>query len=178
MTRRFEVSSLQALPIVAIYEGKVLGNVKEPVFDPDSHSLVGLTLSGKNGDGERFVDRARVLRLGPHAVTVLYAADVGRMNDHERAREIVESRVRVRGAPVMTDAGEPIGKVDKVWLDDTGSVLQYRASNGGWGLFGTHEIAPESVVVIGEDVVIVSTEAISGHRNGDASPPPRHPDAA
>ena len=173
MSRRFEVSSLHALPIVAIYEGKVLGNVKDPIFDPDSHTLIGLTFGGKNGDGERFVDRAHVLRLGPHAVTVLYAPDAGRVNDNDRAREIVESRVRVRGAPVLTDTGEPIGKVDKVWIDETGSVVQYRASNGGWGFLGSHEIAPEEVVVIGEDVVIVSSEAIAGHRNGDELPPRR-----
>lgn len=168
--RSFESATLQALPVVAVNQGRILGKVKDVVFDPATHTMIGLMLSGRNGRGENFIDAARVRRLGPYAVIVATEQDVMSIDEHARASEIVASGVRVRGADVMTDAGRPIGKIDKVWLRDDGTVLRYRASVGGWGLGRSHELEPKDIVVIGEDVVIVSSEAVDGVRPSAQGP--------
>jgi len=168
--RGFEVSSLHGLPVVAIAEGRILGKAREAVFDPHEHTLIGLTVSGRNGKGDGFVDCNRIRRLGPYAIVVSSAADVGSIDEHERAREVMSSGIRVRGADVLTDEGKPVGKLDRIWLRDDGRVTRYRASLGGFGLGRSHEIAPEDVVVIGEDVVIVAADAVDGTR-----PAAQHP---
>ena len=174
--RGFEASTLHALPVVAINEGRILGKVKDAVFDPASHSLIGLTVNGRNGRGEAFVDCTRIRRLGPYAIIVGSEADIGNVDGHERASEIVSSGIRIRGADVMTDAGRPIGKIDRVWIRHDGTVTRYRASVGGFGFGRSHDLTPDDVVVIGEDVVIVSSEAIDGPQQPtDAM---RHPDEA
>lgn len=160
-TRPHEIESRKVLnlPVVAIGEGKVLGRVHDLVFDPRSQSLLGVLISGQYGRDGAFVDCGRIRRLGPFAVVVMEEADLQRSDDHPRARDVLGSGIRVRGAQVMTDAGEPAGKIDRIWMTPEGKVLRYRASDGR--LFGGgRELKPSDVQVIGEDAIIVAASAI------------------
>lgn len=159
----FESGTLQSLPVVAVNEGRVLGRVKDLVFDPDAHTMIGLTFSGRNGGGD-FIDADRIRCLGPHAIIIATGRDVSAIDEHARASEVVVSGIRVRGADVMTDTGRPLGKIDKVWMREDGSVLRYQASMGGWGFGRSQKIDPKDIVVIGEDVAIVSSDAVDGPR--------------
>jgi len=159
----FESGTLQSLPVVAVNEGRILGRVKDLVFDPAAHTMIGLTFSGGNGRGD-FIDADRIGCLGPHAIIVATGRDVTAIDDHARASEVVASGIRVRGADVITDTGRPLGKLDKVWMREDGSVLRYQASMGGWGFGRSQKIDPEDIVVIGEDVAIVSSDAVDGPR--------------
>jgi uncharacterized protein YrrD len=157
-----ESKKLLNLPVVAIGEGKVLGRVHDLVFDPRAQSLLGVQISGKHGRDGAFVDCGRIRRLGPFAVTVMEESDLQRIDDHARAHDILTSGVRVRGAQVMTDAGEPAGRIDRVWMAPDGMVLRYRSSDGGFAFARGHEITPADVQVIGEDAIIIAAEAIHG----------------
>jgi len=160
----FESGTLHSLPVVAVSEGRILGRVKDLVFDPAAHTMIGLTFSGGNGRGENFIDADRIRCLGPHAIIIATGRDVSDIDEHARASEVVASGIRVRGADVMTDTGRPLGKIDKVWMREDGCVLRYQASMGGWGFGRSQKIEPEDVVVIGEDVAIVSSDAVDGPR--------------
>ena len=157
--RTFESTTLDSLPVVAVDEGRVLGRVRDLVFDPAAHMLLGAIVARSGGHPDAFLDISYVRQLGPFAVTIFRSDELQPLNAAPRAFEVVQSGVRVRGAPVMTEIGEPIGRLDKVWLDSSGRVVKYRASTGGLGLGRRREILPTDVVVIGEDVIIVKTLA-------------------
>jgi sporulation protein YlmC with PRC-barrel domain len=166
--RTFESSTLRGLPILAIGEGRILGKVKEEVYDPKTHTLLGVIVSPANGGSESFLDRLRVRRLGPFAVTVVNSDDLQELREHERAQEVVVSNIRLRGAPVITDIGEQIGRIDQIWIDDSGAVLKYRSSNGGFGFGQRHDIAPKDISVVGEDAVIVPPSVFDRGAGEDA----------
>jgi uncharacterized protein YrrD len=180
--RPHEIESRKVLnlPVVAIGEGKVLGRVDDLVFDPRQQSLLGVLVAGKHGRDGAFVDCGRIRRLGPFAVVVMEEADLQRSDHHDRARDVLASGIRVRGAQVMTDAGEPAGRIDRVWMSPEGRILRYRASDGGFAFARGHEIAPADVQVIGEDAIIVSASAIhpnaSSAADEDAKEPQNHTD--
>ena len=163
--QEIESRKLIHLPVVAIAEGKVLGRVDELIFDPKQQSLLGVRISGNHGRDGAFVDCGRIRRLGPFAVVVMEEADLQRSDDHDRARDVLASGIRVRGAQVMTDAGEPAGRIDRVWMSPEGRVLRYRASDGAFAFARGHEIMPADVQVIGEDAMIIAASVV-------------HPDAA
>ena len=168
MDRPHEIESRKILnlPVVAIGEGKVLGRVDDLVFDPKQQSLLGVQIAGKYARHGAFVECGRIRRLGPFAVVVMEEADLQRSDDHDRARDVLASGIRVRGAQVMTDAGEPAGRIDRVWMSPEGRIVRYRASDGGFAFARGHEIAPSDVQVIGEDAMIVAASAV--HPNGAA----------
>lgn len=163
--RVFDSATLHSLPVLAISEGRVLGKVKDEIFDPQRHVLVGLTVDG--ADGERFVDLERVQRLGPFAVTVRRSSDLQDLSDHERALAIVDSGIKLRGEPVLTDVGEPMGRLDKIWIDDRGDVIKYRCSLGSIGLRRSREITPDQVMVVGQDAMIVSADVFTRRSQHD-----------
>jgi uncharacterized protein YrrD len=166
---RHEIESRKVLnlPVIAIGEGKVLGRVDDLIFDPKQQSLLGVQVAGKYARNGAFVECGRIRRLGPFAIVVMEEADLQRSDDHDRARDVLASGIRVRGAQVMTDAGEPAGRIDRVWMSPEGRILRYRASDGGFAFARGHEITPSDVQVIGEDAIIVSASAI--HPNAPAA---------
>jgi hypothetical protein len=85
---------------------------------------VGITLSRRDGP-EDFLDARRVRHLGPFAVTISATADLQTVESHDRARAVSAAGVRFRGAPVLTDDGETIGRLAQIWLAADGAVVEY-----------------------------------------------------
>ena len=156
-THTFEAATLHSLPVIAVTEGRILGRVKETIFDPEDHALIGVTVSRRDGKPEDFLDVRQARCLGPFAVTTSATANLQKLESHARAHEVVASGVHVRDAPVLTDAGEPIGKIAQIWIRDDGGVAAYVAASGSF-LFGRkRRLSPHDVIVIGEDAMIVQT---------------------
>jgi uncharacterized protein YrrD len=64
------------------------------------------------------------------------------------------------GMNVMTESGESVGKIDKVTLNEDGTVASYHSSSG---LFGSkHDIEPSEVKSGSNDMLIISAGAREG----------------
>ena len=175
-----DANELLSMPVVATAEGKELGRVKDVVFDPAEHALLGLVVSTKDGmDAVRFLERREILSIGQDAVTVGSAGVLRELDSSPRAREVVESGVHLRGASILTESGDSIGTVDKVLIDEEGDVAGYQASSGFMGFGGKTDIAPTDVVSIGQDAIVVSGAAAEPAPEDDTTPGARtNPDGS
>lgn len=155
-----DANDLMSMPVMATDSGSELGRVKDVLFDPSSHSLLGLMVSANGGGGAvMFLQRGRIKGLGQDAITVEGEAALQPFATAGRAREIVDSGIHLRGASVLTEGGDAIGKVDKVLVNEDGSVASYQVAKGLLGFASRREIPPSEVLSIGEDAVIVSNRA-------------------
>jgi uncharacterized protein YrrD len=163
-----DANELMSMPVIATGEGRELGRVKDVLFDPAQHALLGLMIaSAAPDDAVLFLDRARIKGIGQDAVTVDGEGDLEPFANAGRAREVVDSGIHLRGANVLTEGGDSIGKVDKVLVNEDGSVASYQVSKGVFGFGSRKELPPTSVISIGEDAVIVSNAARDIAEMGD-----------
>ena len=64
------------------------------------------------------------------------------------------------GMEVMSESGESVGKVDKVTIDEDGTVASYHSTTGFFG--SKHDIEPSEVVSASKDKLIISDNAREG----------------
>ncbi len=166
-----DANELVSLPVVGTDEGRELGHVCDVLFDPARQALLGLMVSSSDGPSEAvlFIDRDRIRGLGKDAVTVEGAASLQPVASQEHANAIVESGIHLKGTKVLTDGGDAIGTVDKIMLNDDGTIECYEATSGILGLGGRHDIFPNEVHTIGVDAIIV--DATCADRREDNARP-------
>ncbi len=155
-----DANELMSMPVIATGEGRELGRVKDVLFDPAQHALLGLMVtSAASAESTLFLDRTHITGIGQDAVTVDGEGDLEPFANVGRAREVVDSGIHLRGANVLTEGGDSIGKVDKVLVNEDGTVACYQVSKGVFGFGSRKALPPASVISIGEDAVIVSNAA-------------------
>lgn len=153
-------SELMSLPVIATQQGREIGRVKDVLFDPNAHQLLGLMVTAAAAaESTMFLERDAIRSIGDDAVTVDSDDKLGAVASYPRVREIIDSGIHLKGAPVLTESGESLGRVDKIMVDEAGGVAAYEVSRGVLGLGGRKEIAPADVISIGEDAIIVSRAA-------------------
>jgi uncharacterized protein YrrD len=145
------------MPVIVTNEGREIGRVADVLFDPVPQTLAGLFVDmSDDTDTRLYVDRDDIVGLGRDAVTVARSSVVHPYAADQRARRIVESGVRLSGATVMTEGGDAIGTIDRVILDNEGSIAGYGTRSGRIPLRGKHTIDRENVLSVGADAVVVS----------------------
>jgi uncharacterized protein YrrD len=155
-----DANELLSMPVIATSEGKELGRVKDVLFDPERHALLGVMVSPSTGmDSLKFVGRDQIQAIGDAAITVTGTGALREVSSQPRAREIVDSGLHLRGTNVVTETGNSLGTVDKILIDDTGSVASYHASSGLLGFGDKTDIMPREVISIGEDAIVVMQSA-------------------
>lgn len=153
-----EASKLISMPIMDISEGRQIGRVKDAIFDPEAHALYGLLVTADVG-GESFLNRQAIRGLGESAVTVDGETAMHPIAGETRARQLMESGIRLRGCKVVTETGDSLGTLDKIVLDDEGCVEHYESQTGILGFGDRYELRPEQVVKIGADAIVVTADS-------------------
>ncbi|MEX0749201.1 MAG: PRC-barrel domain-containing protein [Dehalococcoidia bacterium] len=155
-----DANELLSMPVIAITEGKELGRVKDVLFDPAEHALLGVMVSPAGGmNGLMFLERAHIRAIGDNAITVRVSGVLDELASRPRAQEIIDSGLHLRGTPVVTETGNSLGTVDKILIDDGGNITAYHASSGLLGFGDKTDIMPHEVVSIGDDAIIVMASA-------------------
>jgi hypothetical protein len=78
------------------------------------------------------------------------------MDANSRAREVTSvSGGHLGGITMMNEAGNVVGKVDKVILNEDLSVAAYHTASGLLGLGSGHDVTPEEVISAGPDAIVV-----------------------
>jgi uncharacterized protein YrrD len=169
-----DATELVSMPIIATAEGREVGRIRDVLFDPEAKSLLGLLVNSTAGstDVPMFLQRRDISSVGKDAVTVRDAAVLQPYAMHQEAQRVVDSGIHLRGSNVLTEGGESLGKVDKVMIDEDGSIAGYTTSSGILG-FGDHrEIRGDQVRRIGADALIVSDDAAEREpQPSDQTPP-------
>lgn len=150
-------NDLMFFPVISTREGREVGRVKDVVFDPGKHELLGMMVSmASEAEPTMFLPRAAIHSIGDHAVTVDSEEKLTNASSSDRVREVLNSGIHLKGSRVLTEDGDAIGKVDKILVDDEGRVAAYEVSHGLLSFIGRKRIPPDGVISIGQDAVIVS----------------------
>ena len=127
------------------------------LFDPGKQVLLGLMVKMTTAtQPTMFLPRASIHSIGEDAVTVDSEAGLRDAASFARAKEVLDSEIHLKGASVLTDSGDAIGKVDRILIDDQGRIVGYDVSRGLLAFMNRKRIPPEGVISIGQDAVIVA----------------------
>lgn len=157
----WEFKDLVNLPVVSNAAATEIGKVQEVLFNPAANALFGLVVSPAEKDAPLLLIPFKGIRsIGKDAITVDSLTGTEFFKNNARAQEISAAGGYREGMEVMTQSGESVGKVDKVTLNDDGTVASYHSTTG---FFGTkHDIEPSEVVSGSAEKLIISDSAREG----------------
>jgi uncharacterized protein YrrD len=157
----WEFKDLKDLPVVANAEATAIGRVHEVLFDPAANALFGIVVSPTEKDAPLlFVPLKGIRSIGKDAMTVESLSMAEPFENNVRAQKISAADGYREGMNVMTESGESVGKIDKITLNEDGTVASYHSSSG---LFGSkHDIEPSEVKAGSNDMLVISAGAREG----------------
>jgi uncharacterized protein YrrD len=156
-----ELKDLVNLPVVSNIAAKEIGRVHEVLFDPTVHALFGLVVSPAEGDVPLLlIPRTRIRSLGPDAVTIETETVAEQFETNTQAQEISAAGGNLSGMEVMTESGQSVGKVDKVTVNEDGTVASYHSTTGFFG--SKHDIEPSEIKSSSKDMLIIADDAREG----------------
>jgi uncharacterized protein YrrD len=174
----WEFKDLKDLPVVSNATAREIGRVHEVLFDPAANALFGLVVSQpEKNSPPLFVLLKEIRAIGKDAITVA-GLNIEPFEENVQAKAISAAGGHRDGMNVMTESGESVGKVDKVTLNEDGTVASYHSTTG---FFGTkHDIEPSEIVSGSEEKLIISDSAregaartvMAGGRNTGRAPDP------
>lgn len=110
---------LIGLPIVSIVDGEDIAEVKDVVFEPDRHALMGFTLNKRgfwHGKLHALLPSVQVAAIGSDAVMVESAACLTAPEDAPPPLQPTSDRHSIVGAEAVTTGGRRLGTVSGVVL--------------------------------------------------------------
>jgi uncharacterized protein YrrD len=157
----YEFDDLKNLPVISNAAAREIGRVKEVLFNPAANALYGLVVTPAEKDGPPLLIPLRGIRsIGKDAITIESLNVAERFEENVEAQEISAADGYRSGMEVMTQSGESVGKVDKVTINEDGTVASYHSTTG---FFGTkHDIEPSEVVCGSTEKLIISDSAREG----------------
>jgi len=160
MTTR-EFKDMLDLPVVSTDPAREIGRVHEVLFNPGANALFGLVVSPTEKEDPLLLVRLKAIRtIGKDAVMITSLVATEPFEQNAEAQEISAAGGYLSGMNIMTESGESIGKVDKVTINEDGTVASYHSTTG---LFGSkHDIEPSEVVSGSKDKLIISDSAREG----------------
>ncbi len=157
----WELKDLMHLPVVSNAAATEIGRVEDVLFDPSANALYGLVVAPEAKDGQRlFVPQRGIRSIGKDAITVESMNVAQPYVENVQAQEIAAAGGHREGMSVMTESGETIGKVDKITINEDGTVASYHSSTGFFG--SKHEIETSEVKSGSKDMIIISDSAREG----------------
>ncbi len=156
-----EFNDLVDVPVVSNAAASEIGRVKEVLFNPAANALFGVVVSPTEKGAPLLLIPLRGIRsIGKDAITIESLNVAEYFEDNVEAKEISAAGGYRNGMEVMTQSGESVGKVDKVTINEDGTVASYHSTTG---FFGTkHDIEPSEVVSGSTEKLIISDSAREG----------------
>jgi uncharacterized protein YrrD len=157
----WEFKDLLDLPVVSNTEAREIGRVKEVLFNPGANALCGLVVSPNEQDVPLLLLPLRGIRsIGKDAITVESVNVAEPFEENLQAQEISAAGGYRDGMNVMTESGESVGKIDRVKINEDGTVASYHSSSGFFG--SKHDIEPSEVKSGSKDMIIIFDSAREG----------------
>ncbi len=156
---------VKGLPVITMAEGKQVGKVDELIVDPERKAVGWLRLhSGGLGmlGGERlWVPTEAVHGVGEDAVTIKAEIDARSPADAPEALAMVKAKRGIIGNKVITENGERLGEVRDFEFDPgTFALTSLSVAPTMSVVDEILMIAGDKMLTIGEDVIVVSGDAV------------------
>lgn len=156
-----EISDLLNAEVISIKEGKRLGVITQVAFDLAKGTLLGVIL-GK-GAAEKGIRAADIKTWGPDVVMVEDSQVAHRLSE---VPELMEARRDPTRPPqqVVTDAGQRLGRLGRVYLDPVKlEVVRFEVSGGAWRDLteGVLSLPVVKGIVHGPDTIVVPAKAVA-----------------
>jgi uncharacterized protein YrrD len=155
-----DAKNLLDMRVIATDTGRQLGVVDELLFEPGRHVLLGLLLKTEGDRPQLLVTRANVQSFGRDAITVSVESAAEVLDANEHARQLGISGGHLLKIDVLTQNGDKIGSIDRVLLNEDGTINCYRASSGFLGMGAKQDLSPEDVVAASKDSFVVSSATV------------------
>jgi uncharacterized protein YrrD len=150
-------TEIQSLPIINISDGSEIGKVRSLVVNPEKGSVDFLTVEHEDWQiSVRAIPFKKVVGIGEYAVTVEHENAVIDLNEIPIANSLVNKKIRVTDARLMTRKGQIIGEIVEFHVDDeSGAIrtLEVKSKSDSYYLDSPH------VLTWGKDIVIVKEDA-------------------
>lgn len=162
-----QAKTLLGRAIVSQADGKVLGHVRDIVFDHDTNEALSLVTAEKDLFGliDAVVVPWRFIRaISSDVVMVENAQAAMKLRDDTRSHGVVQRQTVLSGTTILSDKGESLGTLADMFIDATsGNVVGYAVSGGFLSdtLRGKKFIPAPPGLEIGKDAAIAraTTEA-------------------
>ncbi|MGP4061553.1 PRC-barrel domain-containing protein [Halobacillus sp. H74] len=148
-------------PIISISDGEEIGRVKSIVVNPEKGSVDFLTVEHEDWQvSVKAIPFQKIIGIGKYAITVESQHSILDLNEIPIANQLINKKVSINGAQVMTRVGELVGEVKEFYVNEkNGQVLSV-------DLFTEHEqiveVSSDYIITYGEKLLILNEEFISG----------------
>jgi uncharacterized protein YrrD len=165
--------SLLGLSIVGQEDGKVIGTVKDLLFDHDTDELLAMVLAEKDLFGlidAVIVPWHQVRNIGGDVILVESSKSRINLKDDERARSMTKRETVLSGTQVLTSEGQHLGTLADMCIDEkTGRIIGYEVSGGFIkdSLRGKKFLPAPPGLSIGKDAAIARPEAEARLKQGN-----------
>ena len=155
---------MKGLPVVTMAEGKQIGKIDDLIIDPERKAIGWLRIHrggvGSMGGERLWASTAAVHGIGEDAVTINAEADIRIPADALEAAALVKAGRDVIGAKVMTENGARMGEVRSYEFDPITFALTSLSVSPDMNTVGEMlSIAGDRLLTIGEDMIVVATDA-------------------
>ncbi len=145
------------LPVISIQTGVQLGQVKSLVINPEKGTVDFLIVDQENWEiSMKAIPFRNVIGIGEFAVTVEEERAVLDLNVIPIANELVNKKIAIKQAKVMTRKGQPLGEVTEFYVDEeTGEITGIEVQIGN----DSRVVRADHVITYGKDLLIVHEDA-------------------
>lgn len=151
--------------VITIENGKQINKVKDIIYDPTSQIVSALVLESDGlFSNSRAIPLENIHSIGEDAV-IIKSEDALRKTSElsENIKSIIEDDDYLTKSKVISQDGQEFGQVtDMTFETETGHVQHLIVSQGKVEDFqsGIKKISPQDIITVGEDALIISTQAV------------------
>ncbi|WP_461200202.1 PRC-barrel domain-containing protein [Anoxybacillus sp. TBDG-1] len=145
------------LPVISIQNGVQLGQVKSLVVNPEKGTVDFLIVDQENWEiSMKAIPFRNVIGIGEFAVTVEEERAVLDLNVIPIANELVNKKIAIKQAKVMTRKGQLLGEATEFYIDEeTGQITGIEVQIGN----DCRVVRADHVITYGKELLIVHEDA-------------------
>lgn len=161
-----DVEELDGRAVVSIQQAEKLGAIEDVLVNVQQHRVEGLQLKGTLLHGGPAVNWSRVRTVGVDAVMVDDNEAASSLSEADQAQ--LKRLHSLRGMRVVSDAGELIGTISSVDVDEgSGKIVCYLVDLGNGGLLHQSarlQVPPAAIQGVGKDIMTVDARVMDFQR--------------
>lgn len=167
-------SEIRRLPVLDIASGKILGLVRQIIFDCEGKRLAGVSFSTWTWGTRKYIHREDIRGIGDHAVTILSIEVTKSLKDQPELMLLARMNIPILGSQVITAGGKFLGTVEDYILEPVDYSLVEILLSGSLfkDLFqGFGRVPAYSIMAIGRDAIVVrDSTLVTISTNGTPKP--------
>ncbi|RDY66076.1 PRC-barrel domain-containing protein [Halobacillus sp. SY10] len=148
-------------PIISISAGEEIGRVKSIVINPEKGSVDFLTVEHEDWQvSVKAIPFQKIIGIGKYAITVESTHSILDLNEIPIANQLINKKVYIKGAQVMTRVGELVGEITEYYVNETnGQIISVDVTTGDQDSI---EVSSEYIITYGENLIILNEEFSTG----------------